>query len=731
MKINELPFPDKVKEIVGQEAKEFNPVQKQALKAGLLDGKNLVIASPTASGKTLIAELAFVKNFLRNGRTVYIVPLKALATEKYHEFKNKYERIGMQIALSIGDLDGSDPWLGNYDLIIVSNEKMDSLLRHDAKWVRHVSLVISDEIHMLNDSSRGPTLEVVLTRLRETTNSQILALSATINNSNEIAEWLDAGLVQSDYRPIKLYRGVSYPDKDDYIVELEKKKKQKFNEDSALFDDTLRKKKQALVFVSTRRSAEAAAEKLNVKAFLTQGERVKLAALSDNVLNALSSPTRQCRRLANVVKSGVAFHHAGLVSKQRKLIEDNFRAGLIKFITATPTLAFGLNLPAWRVIIRDTKRYGGYYGANYIPVMEIHQMMGRAGRPQYDSEGEAIILGKSKNDAEDMKDRYINGEPEPIFSKLSAEPMLRMHTLALIASQSVKSKTQLREFFSKTFFAYQYKDMEEVIGKLEKILEELKDYKFIDFESDEFGSDELSDFTPAFELNKDVKIRATKIGKRVAELYLDPVSAHNIILNFRPMNDIESLLVLNECYEMWPMLRTKKTDDFLETEIIKHGITDIPDMWAYEYDEFMERFKTALMFHDWMSESGEDAILDQYGIAPGELFTKIKNAEWMLYSASELARLLNKNDIGNNYNRLRLRIKHGVKEELLKLIKIRGIGRVRARKLYKQGIKIPTDIKKMPQATLEKIVGPKIAKSILQNINEDLETRMRRVKRRS
>jgi len=727
MRIDELQFPEKVINVLKNDGiDELNPPQKLAVKAGLLEGKNLVVASPTASGKTLIAELAFIKHFLRNGKTVYLVPLKALASEKYNEFKEKYEKIGMRVGLSIGDLDGSDPWLGNYDLIIVSNEKMDSLLRHDARWIKYVTLVVCDEIHILNDASRGPTLEIVLTRLRETTNSQILALSATIKNSDDIAKWLDAKLVQSDYRPIKLYRGVSYPDEEQYIVDLEHKKI-KLNTESELIEDTLRKNKQALIFVSTRRSAEAAAEKLNIAEFLGSEDKQKLIALSDSIENALSSPTKQCRRLARIVKNGVAFHHAGLVARQRKLIEDGFRNGTIKFITATPTLAFGLNLPAWRVLIRDAKRYDSTYGSNYIPVLEIHQMMGRAGRPKYDTEGEAIILAKSKNDAESMKERYIDGEPEPIYSKLSMESALRMHTLALIATEATKSKNQLKEFFSKTFFAYQYENIDDVTKKLEKILQELRDYKFIKIGQDEFISD---DFMPAFNLTEDIKLNATKIGKRVAELYLDPVSAHNLIMSFRQMKDMDYLLVLNECAELFPMLNAKKADDFLETEIIRHGIKNIPDVWDYEYDDFMARFKTSLMFYEWMAESGEDKILDKYGIAPGELYSKINNAEWVLYAASELAVLLNKKDIANNFNRLRLRIKNGVKEELLKLIMIKGIGRVRARLLFRNGIKTPSDIKGVPIETLEKLLGPKMAKNVKEAIDENLEEKMRRAKHR-
>ncbi len=225
MLIGETKFPESViTALKSSGIEKLNEPQVLALKAGLLERKNIVVASPTASGKTLIAELAFLKHYLGNGKTVYLVPLKALASEKYHEFKERYKQIGMRIAISIGDLDSSDTWLRNYDLIIASNEKMDSLLRHNADWIHDVTLVIADEIHLLNDASRGPTLEIVLTRLRQMCNAQILALSATIRNADEIAQWLEAGLVTSDYRPVKLFYGTGYPNDSEYNIEYTEKK---------------------------------------------------------------------------------------------------------------------------------------------------------------------------------------------------------------------------------------------------------------------------------------------------------------------------------------------------------------------------------------------------------------------------------------------------------------------------------------------------------------------------
>src|SRR3989338_6507385 len=707
MLVKELPLPEKALVVLSEEAEKLNPPQEAAVKAGLLDGKNLVIAAPTASGKTLIAEMAFLRHFLSGGKSVYLVPLKALGSEKYDEFKSRYGKIGMRVAISVGDMDSEDVWLKNYDLIIASNEKMDSLLRHKAQWVRDVTLVISDEVHLLDDASRGPTLEMVLTRLRAESNAQILALSATIKNASEIAGWLSAEFVKSDYRPVKLKKGVFL---DNFIhfgnekIAISNGHKDQF----ALCKDTLDRKKQALVFVSTRRSAEAEAEKIPAKIPVASPELEKIA---NDIERALPSPTKQCRRLATILRKGSAFHHAGLVAKQRKLIEDNFRAGKINFITATTSLAFGLNLPASRVIVRDTKRYMKY-GMDFIPNIEISQMFGRAGRPRYDKEGEAILLAKSEAEKSAMEERYINGETENIYSKLSVEPVLRMHVLALVTSNFATSKGQLRNFFSKTFFAHQYGDIEDVMSKIEKVLRILKDFGFIKFSGE---AATLGDFMPAFELNTDPALEATALGRRVAELYIDPLSANHLIKNVRKKSALEYLMTMNHCVEMMPLLRVKQKEaEDIETALESSGLA-APDAWDMDYEDFLGEFKTSLMFLDWMNETGEDALLEKYGAAPGEIHTKKTNAGWMLYAARELAMTLGDKDAAKEINKVRLRVVYGVKEELLRLVLVRGIGRTRARKLYSNGIKRLADVRNDPEKVKE-LLGIKVAEKVMEEI---------------
>lgn len=211
MKLSEIKnlIPKEQYEILKKEIKELRPCQEKAIKKGLLENKNLLVCTPTASGKTLIAELAAIKNILEGkGKAIYIAPLKALASEKFREFKRKYSEI-IRIAISIGDFDSSDPYLIDYDLIITTSEKLDSLTRHHAPWLNLISTVIIDEVHLMNDIKRGPTLEILITILRKLLkNMQLIALSATIGNPKDLAGWMDAKLVSDNWRPVKLYQGI-------------------------------------------------------------------------------------------------------------------------------------------------------------------------------------------------------------------------------------------------------------------------------------------------------------------------------------------------------------------------------------------------------------------------------------------------------------------------------------------------------------------------------------------
>ncbi|MBI4176010.1 MAG: DEAD/DEAH box helicase [Candidatus Aenigmarchaeota archaeon] len=711
----------KVLEISGIES--LNPVQELALKSGLLSDRNMVVAAPTASGKTVIAEIAALDAIKRGKKVVYIVPLRALASEKYEDFREKYGQLGVKVVMSIGDLDSSDPWLGRYDIIIATSEKLDSLMRHGIPWLDSIGLVIADEIHLLDSPNRGPTLEVVLTRLRQTCNPRILALSATISNYKDLAEWLDAIPVKSDYRPVQLYMGVAHGGKINFMP----RKTMEVDSENPILDmvrKTIEMKKQILIFISTRKSAESLAEKIGKSVNLDSRELHQLNGLSEKILHSLEHPTKQCERLADCIRTGVAFHHAGLANRQRSLIEKAFRDGVLKVITATPTLAAGINLPAFRVLIRDLKRFSSFRGMDYIPVLEIHQMAGRAGRPKYDSSGEAILITKTEAEAKYAWERYVNGEAEMIYSKLGVEPVLRTHVLSLIASGVTPSRKSLLDFFFRTFYAHQYRELRHIETLLERVVDMLENFKFIIASRDNAPAN--NPFRPAT-ASADYDLAPTKIGRRVSELYIDPYTADYIIRNVRKAEGLKTnafglLQLISNTVEMKPLLSIRRNDFPLVNELLieheKSLLQPVPNAWDIEYDDFLRSMKTAQMFHSWCNEYGENRMLEDFGVTPGELRARLDNADWLLYAAQELGLLLGYMDILKMVRKTRVRLQYGVKEELLPLIRLKGIGRARARVLYDIGLKGLAELRKVPEDSLARVVGHAVAKSVKEQLGE-------------
>ncbi|MEM2508989.1 MAG: DEAD/DEAH box helicase, partial [Candidatus Thermoplasmatota archaeon] len=203
MRVDELEISLAIKEILKEEGiNELYPPQEEAIPY-VLNRENVVVSAPTASGKSLIAYLSAVQTALDGNKSIYIVPLRALAREKYEDLK-KFEKIGIKVGISTGDLYDSGEKLGKYDIVVCTSEKADSLLRHKSEWIYEVRNVILDEIHLINDATRGPTLEVIIARFMHMMPVQIVALSATIKNAYEIAEWLGARLIESEWRPVPL-----------------------------------------------------------------------------------------------------------------------------------------------------------------------------------------------------------------------------------------------------------------------------------------------------------------------------------------------------------------------------------------------------------------------------------------------------------------------------------------------------------------------------------------------
>ncbi len=344
MDIDELDLDFQFKEILKTHGIEsLFPPQADAIRSGLLEGKNHVVAIPTASGKTLIAILAIVNRLLKyRGKAVYLAPLRALASEKYDEIREFVTPLGLSVGIATGDLDSEKEWVGNKDIIIATNEKFDSFIRQRKFWLNDIDIIISDEIHVINDNKRGPVLEVVLSQIKQKLPTcQIIALSATISNSSELAEWLGAELITSEWRPVSLKEGI-WESGTIYFDDRTKTDEGRPSSRTPYVDlaiNGVNQGGQSLVFCNTRNSVIQTAKKIAEKysKSLNEVERENLEGLKKLVL-ATGEKTKLSQDLADLISQGVAFHHAGLHNKHRKIIEKAFKQRKIKILTASPTL---------------------------------------------------------------------------------------------------------------------------------------------------------------------------------------------------------------------------------------------------------------------------------------------------------------------------------------------------------------------------------------------------------
>jgi helicase len=688
----------------------LHPPQADAVKKGILDKESLVMAVPTAAGKTLIAELVMLKSILHEGgKCLYIAPLKALASEKYHDFKDKYEKLGIKVGIAIGDLDSPSKFLSRYQIIVATAEKVDSLLRSKAQWlIEALTVVVLDEVHYINDESRGPTLEILTTRIKQLNPKiQFLALSATVKNADEMAGWLNAKLTTSQWRPIPLREGVYYNERimfDNGAIRVVKEEAP--DDVSKLCMDTLRGGGQVLVFVNSRRSAQACSREVSksVVEILKPAEREALNTLADEIL-ADDDLTKVCRKLADTIRLGAAFHHAGLKPHQRKLIEDNFRRNVIKVICSTPTLAAGVNLPARRAIIRDSKRYASGLGSVYISPSEYKQCAGRAGRPQYDDHGEALLMAKSLSESHAMFDKFILAEPDPVISKLGNESVLRIHVLASIAAGYVHDVTSMLEFISHTFLSYQ-KMTPNLLETISNIFEFLHEKGFID--------------------KSGFRYFPTLFGSHTSRLYIDPLTSLTLRDGLKKIHEGKSfssrgLLHLMTCcpdsellsvgkadYELLEEFAAKCEDELIMTE---NDVAMLEDMYTY-----LSTIKTTWMLNQWIDEEKEDNICDTFGIGPGDIYRHTESSQWLLYAAGLIAELFGFKNLTFTLDHLRNRIKYGIKEELLDLTSLKGVGRVRARALFHKGYKKMADLKlaNVDELAAVKQIGRTLARDLVQ-----------------
>jgi helicase len=663
MRIADLPLDRTVEHLFCTSAiAELYPPQEAAVNAGLLATRqNFVIATPTASGKTLLAELAMLQSILtESGKCLYVVPLNALAYEKYQSFRLKYGSV-IQVGISTGDYESSSRYLERYDIIVLTLEKLDSLTRLRPAWLRKLSVVVVDEVHVIGEEKRGPRLEGAMARFMSLNpGARIIALSATIANAAEFGEWLDARVIQSEWRPVPLKEEIFLARDDPEIIDR--------------VMEEVKSGSQLLVFVNTKRGAASFARKLAMQLRLTGGELEQLAEKVDLGVDDL----------AEMVRCGVAYHTSWLHPEQRRAIEDSFRNRVLKVICCTPTLAMGVSLPAKVVVIRNYQFFSLGRGTEPMPAFWVKQVFGRAGRPEHDAYGTGIIVARNEEAYEEIQSLYFESGLERIGSQFSGETMTEQ-ILATIVGGAQRTD-QILKFLNSTFYAHQHRDEMELLEvELDTILAELVRQGFVELDGE--------------------RIRPTPFGTLASRLYLSINSALELRDGTRALGELERdqratitefdlLLLLGNCEEVNP-ITVKNAMEIALT--LSENIE-----WMYRCGHAVS---SAIVAQAWIEELTYADLKARFGAYPGEIHNAIYNYGWIAYAASRIAEFLREDSMAGRLRTVHDRIQHGVKSELLGLVAIKGVGRVIARGLYTAGLRTPRAVAEAETAELARVHG--------------------------
>ena len=648
----------------------FNEMQSAALPALLSREDNVVVSAPTASGKTALAELAICKTLQTGGTALFLAPLRALTNEKESEWE-RFEDLGYSVYVVTGERDLSPRRAERADILVMTPEKADSATRkHETarySFITDVDCCVIDEVHLLDSDRRGAVLEVTVSRLRRLCDPRVVALSATMPNIDDVADWLDAPdettfAFGEEYRPVPLNADVkTYTHGENAFAD----KYRRLYRALDLAEPHIREEGQALVFVSSRQDTVQAAKKARDE--LAERD-IPMGARGDydfhNDAADLSNDT-----LRQSVLDGVGFHHAGLAREDKNRVEQWFKEGKIQLLFSTSTLAWGVNLPARCVVIRDTKLHDPLEGEVDMSPLDVLQMLGRAGRPGYDDMGYAWVVC-DRADADTYRRLLRDGKE--IESRLAGE--LDAHLNAEIALGTIRDIDDVMSWLETTFYYARAKS----------------DPDNYDAGSDlrERVSNTLSELVGRGFVERDgLRIEATRLGQLASKFYLRLDTARRFAdLAERceaaaSEGDTDSITV----------------DDLLATVA---GATEFDSVSARS-DE--EDAVSAVVGSDAPEEldAGQRKVLailrsGMTGTTPTELKSDAwvirQNALRLLAALRDFLDNLAPGRFANLACRVEARVEHGVSDDAVGLTAIDGVGSGRAGKLAAAGLSTPADI---------------------------------------
>lgn len=710
---------------------ELLPMQAIAVKErGLLEKGNLIISAPTSSGKTFCAEIAMARALLNGQKAVYLVPLKALAEERYREFSRKYEPLGLKTIISTSDRKEFDRSFsrGDFNLAIVIFEKMNQILSTSLDLLSYIDLVVIDELQMIADQSRGAVLEMALLKIMHSKyKCRLLGLSAVLSGAKKLAGWLDAGLFIYGHRPVDLYQGILW--RGEYAYRKQNSgecgSERLLDDDSLLPEEQLletvneliKRGEKVLVFLKSKAACRYYAGLLS--------ERTELPAAEATIENLrLCSQTALSPAINELLQRGIAFHHADLSFEQRKAIEEGYRNDEIKILFATTTLSMGLNLPATTVLLEPFKFTAGHYGEHALPQHlswpEYENMCGRAGRLRYvRNPGRAMILVNSEFEKEVIWSKFIEGRPSGLEGQLHTREILDV-LLDLVCSGCCRSMEDLTCILARSFSGDGY-----FAGKVEAALEVCRNHKWIESENG--------------------ILSGTALGCTISGFGITAKSAEKAILLLRSEPPVEKLLWLFEFVNSTEVNRnSSSTQGRIGPDIISElkGNSELKDYQQFRLSRVisnpelmnhaaMIRIAQALALIDWCDGTAVCEIESSYQISAGSLLNLAETCAWLSESTAAIARVLNlSRNIGLFFKRFAFTLRYGLCIELRTIWKLGReiLGRDDYYRLFAHGIRNSNDLVSANRDTLEKNLGASKAEKIRNKIevakNKNKEDKM-------
>ncbi|NWY74718.1 ASCC3 protein, partial [Erithacus rubecula] len=548
----------------------FNPIQTQIFHTLYHTDCNVLLGAPTGSGKTVAAELAIFRVFNKypTSKAVYIAPLKALVRERIEDWKVRIEeKLGKKVVELTGDVTPDMRAIAQADLIVTTPEKWDGVSRswQNRSYVQKVAILIIDEIHLLGDE-RGPVLEVIVSRTNFISSHtekpvRVVGLSTALANARDLADWLNINQMglfnfRPSVRPVPLEVHIQGFPGQHYCPRMASMNKPAFQ---AIRSHS--PAKPVLIFVSSRRQTRLTA--LDLIAFLaTEDDPKQWLKMDEREMNDIIVTVRDSN-LKLTLAFGIGMHHAGLHERDRKTVEELFVNCKIQVLIATSTLAWGVNFPAHLVIVKGTEYYDGKT-RRYVdyPITDVLQMMGRAGRPQFDDQGKAVIL------VHDIKKDFYKKflyEPFPVESSLLE--VLADHLNAEIAAGTITSKQDAMDYITWTYFFRRlimnptYYNLDDVShDTVNKYLSSLVEKSLFDLEGSyciEVGEDNRS-------------IEPLTYGRIASYYYLKHPTIGMFKDQLKPESSIEELLLILTNADEYTDLPVRHNEDQMNSELAKH-----------------------------------------------------------------------------------------------------------------------------------------------------------------